>query len=211
MCAATPGVRSRTRCATSSATASTTTCGAAGASTTRTSSSWACCGSPTATSEELSNDAEMWQEAPLVLQAASPTVRQRILEMVFEPCVRGSAWPRATSTAPSSTASRPPATPTCASPGASARTSSRWPRTGSSRSVKPRDEDRRNVEYLVSGSARSKLGRLLKQPATWREEDEADNPHAARIKDEHYQDIITALLKAAKTYGLVVPKRPSSA
>jgi hypothetical protein len=29
-------------------------------------------------------------------------------------------------------------------------------------------------------------------------------PHAARINDEHYQELIEALLKAAKTYGLVV-------
>jgi hypothetical protein len=104
------------------------------------------------------------------VHAASPTVRRRILEMVFESMRMGSAWLPATSTVPNSIASRPPATTTCASSGGSPRMKTRWPPAGSSRSTgRPRDEDRRNVEYLVSGSARSRLGRLLKQPASWRE------------------------------------------
>lgn len=154
--------------------------------------------------EELSNDAEMWQEAPLVLQAASPTVRRRILEVVFESmrqglCLASRYLDRAEldrlKTASYANLREPWGFTEDENPVAAS-----WFITVS----RPRDEDRRNVEYLVSGSARSRLGRLLKQPATWREEDEADNPHAARIRDEHYQDIIAALLKAAKTYGLVV-------
>jgi len=154
--------------------------------------------------EELSNDAEMWQEAPLVLQAASPTVRQRILDMVFESmrqglCLASRYLDRAEldrlKTASYANLREPWGFTEDEHPVAAS-----WFITVS----RPLDEDRRNVEYLVSGSARSRLGRLLKQPATWREEDEADNPHAARIRDEHYQDIIAALLKAAKTYGLVV-------
>src|SRR5690606_40070918 len=52
---------------------------------------------------------------------------------------------------------------------------------------RPRDEDRRNIDYLVSGSARSKLGRELKKPSAWREEDGTENPHAVKMKDEHYE------------------------
>ncbi|WP_153146444.1 DEAD/DEAH box helicase [Dechloromonas sp. H13] len=154
--------------------------------------------------EELSAAADMWQQAPLILQAASPAVRQRVLEMVFESMRQGlclaSRYLDRSELDRLKTASY-------------ANLREPWGFTEDENPVaaswfitvaRPRDEDRRNVEYLVSGSARSKLGRLLKQPATWREKNEADNPHAVRIKDEHYQEIIGALLRAAKTYGLVV-------
>lgn len=154
--------------------------------------------------EELANDAEMWQEAPLIVQAASPKLRQRLLATVFEAmrqglCLASRYLDRAEldrlKTASYANLREPWGFTEDENPVAAS-----WFITVS----RPRDEDRRNVEYLVSGSARSKLGRLLKQPATWRDENGADNPHAARINDAHYQEIIGALLKAAKTYGLVI-------
>jgi len=154
--------------------------------------------------EELAAAPDMWQDAPLILQAASPAVRQRVLEKVFEAlrqglCLASRYLDRAEldrlKTASYANLREPWGFSEDELPVAA-----NWFITVS----KPRDEDRRNVEYLVSGSARSKLGRLLKQPGAWSEDNGADNPHAARIKDEHYQEIITALLKAAKTYGLVV-------
>jgi superfamily II DNA/RNA helicase len=154
--------------------------------------------------EELAAAPDMWQEAPLILQAASPAVRQRVLENVFEAmrqglCLATRYLDRAEldrlKTASYANLREPWGFSEDEVPVAA-----NWFITVG----KPRDEDRRNVEYLVSGSARSKLGRLLKQPGTWSEDNGTDNPHAARIRDEHYQEIVTALLRAARTYGLVV-------
>ncbi|TCO81277.1 ATP-dependent helicase YprA (DUF1998 family) [Plasticicumulans lactativorans] len=154
--------------------------------------------------DDLAADAHEWQDAPLALQHASPDVRKRLLVMLFDAmrqglCLASRYLDRAEldKLKTSSYANlREPwgftedETPVAAN----------WFIT----TGRPRDEDRRNVEYLVSGSARSKLGREIKKPGTWREADGADNPHAVEIKDEQYEDIVKALLRAAKSYGLVV-------
>lgn len=153
---------------------------------------------------DLAADAAEWAEAPLILQAASPEVRQRLLEALFDAmrqglCIASRYLDRAEldrlKTASYANLREPWGFTEDESPVAA-----NWfILTG-----KPRDEDRRNVEYLVSGSARSRLGRAFKKPSTWREADGTDNPHAAKIKDQDYQEIAVALLKAAKSYGLVV-------
>lgn len=154
--------------------------------------------------DDLSVDKEAWQEAPLILQAASPAIRKQLLEKLFDAmrqglCLASRYLDRAEldklKTASYANLREPWGFTEDENPVAS-----NWFITVG----KPRDEDRRNVEYLVSGSARSKLGRTFKQPATWREANGADNPHAEKIKDEHYQEIVTALLRAAKSYGLIV-------
>lgn len=154
--------------------------------------------------EDLAAAPDMWQDVPPILQAASPTVRQRILETLFEAMRQGlclaSRYLDRTELDRLRIASYANLREPWGFSEDELPVASNWFITVG----KPRDEDRRNVDYLVSGSARSKLGRVLKLPATWREPDERDNPHAARIRDEHYQEIITALLKAARTYGLVV-------
>ncbi|MFM0654443.1 DEAD/DEAH box helicase [Paraburkholderia sediminicola] len=159
--------------------------------------------------DELAADASEWAEAPLVLQNASAAVRKRLLVLLFDAMRQGlclsSRFLDRTELDKLKTASfnnlREPwgftedETPVAAS----------WFIT----TGKPRDEDPRNVEYLVSGSSRSKLGREIKKPSTWRETDkngsEFENLRAAKINDDDYQEIVNALLKAAKThYGLVV-------
>jgi Lhr-like helicase len=153
---------------------------------------------------ELAADKAEWAEAPLILQAASPEVRQRLLVSMFDAmrqglCLASRFLDRAEldklKTASYANLREPwgfteDETPVAAN----------WfILTG-----KPRDEDRRNVDYLVSGSGRSKLGREFKKLSTWREADGSDNPHAGKIKDHDYEAIARALLKAAKSYGLVV-------
>ncbi len=158
--------------------------------------------------DDLAKDASEWSDAPLVLQAASPAVRKRLLEMLFDAmrqglCLASRYLDRAEldklKTASYANLREPWGFTEDENPAAA-----NWFIT----TGKPRDEDRRNVDYLVSGSGRSKLGKEIKKQATWRETDEggveSDNPHATKIKDEHYAEIVGALLRAAKSYGLVI-------
>ncbi|TVT50498.1 MAG: DEAD/DEAH box helicase [Denitromonas halophila] len=154
--------------------------------------------------DELAGDAAEWAEAPIALQAASAEVRKRLLAKVFEAMRQGlclvsryldrSELDRL-KTSSYANLREPWGFSEDENPIAS-----NWFIVG----AKPRDEDRRNVEYLVSGSARSKLGRELKQPGTWKEPDESANPHVTKLKDEQCEEVIKALLRAAKSYGLVV-------
>lgn len=156
--------------------------------------------------DDLAADAKEWDAAPLILQTASATVRKRLLERLFDAmrqglCLASRYLDRSEldrlKTASYANLREPWGFTEDESPEAS-----NWFITR----AKPRDEDRRNVEYLVSGSARSKLGKELKKPSSWQEPDGTENPHAYSIKDADYEEIITALLNAARSYGLVVPE-----
>jgi len=154
--------------------------------------------------DDLAGDQESWADAPPILLAASPEVRKRLLIKLFDAmrqglCLASRYLDRAEldrlKTSSYANLREPwgfteDETPVSAS----------WFIITTS----PRDEDRRNLDYLVSGSARSKLGKDIKQASAWREADGRDNPHADKIKDEHYEEIARALLKAAKSYGLVL-------
>ncbi|MBL8481625.1 MAG: DEAD/DEAH box helicase [Rhodocyclaceae bacterium] len=154
--------------------------------------------------DDLVADKDCWSGAPLILQAASPEVRKRLLIRVFETMRQGlclaSRFLDRTELDRLKTASYANLREPWGFTEDEAPVASNWFIT----TAKPRDEDRRNVDYLVSGSARSKLGKDVKKAGAWREPDGSDNPHAGKIKDEHYEEIVTALLKAAKSYGLVV-------
>lgn len=54
-------------------------------------------------------------------------------------------------------------------------------------------------DYLVIGSSRSRLGRELRKGSTWG----GGNPFYKEVNDKTYPDVISALLKAAESYGLV--------
>ena len=154
--------------------------------------------------DDLAADATEWSDAPVALQVASPEVRKRLLILLFDTMRQGLCLAsryldrrelERLKTASYANLREPWGFSEEENPIASS-----WFIAG----ARPRDQDRRNVDYLVSGSARSKLGRELKRPSLWREPDERDNPHAAGLKDGPCEAIIQALLKAAKSYGLVV-------
>jgi len=154
--------------------------------------------------DDVVKDNSSWTEAPLILLKASPAVRKRLLIKLFDAmrqglCLASRYLDRAEldrlRTSSYANLREPWGFTEDEEPIAS-----NWFITTS----KPRDEDRRNIDYLVSGSARSKLGRDIKKASTWREDDGTNNPHAERINDEHYEEIVRALLKAAKSYALVV-------
>ncbi|NUY34923.1 DEAD/DEAH box helicase [Paraburkholderia sp. JPY303] len=159
--------------------------------------------------DQLAADESEWASAPLVLQAASAAVRKRLLIRLFDTmrqglCVSSRYLDRAEldklKTASFNSLREPWGFTEDEDP-----VTASWFITTS----KPRDEDPRNIEYLVSGSARSRFGREIKKASTWRETDEHgnaidSNTYARNINDDDYQLIITALLKAAQEHYALV-------
>lgn len=150
--------------------------------------------------DQLADDVDEWRDAPLILQAAGAERRREALLRLFDAMRQGlclsTRFLDRTELDKLKTASysnlREP-----------------WGFTEDENPVaanwfviqgRPRDEDRRNIEYLVSGSSRSRLGREFKKRSFWGE----GAAQIARIDDVLYLEIITTLLKAAKRYGLVV-------
>lgn len=154
--------------------------------------------------DDLVADKDSWADAPLILLAASPEVRKRLLIKLFDAMRQGlclaSRYLDRTELDRLKTSSYANLREPWGFTEDETPIASNWFIT----TGKPRDEDRRNIDYLVSGSARSKLGKDIKKASTWWEADGSDNPHAGKIKDEHYEEIVLALLRAAKSYGLVV-------
>jgi len=150
--------------------------------------------------EQLAGDADEWRDAPLILQAAGPERRRDALLKLFDTMRQGLCLSTRfldrveldkLKTASYSNLREP------------------WGFTEDENPVaanwlviqgRPRDEDRRNIEYLVSGSSRSRLGREFKKRSFWGD----GATHVTKIDDVLYLEIVTALMKAAKRYGLVV-------
>jgi very-short-patch-repair endonuclease len=149
---------------------------------------------------DLASDTKEWQDAPLILQAASPEVRQDALLKLFDAMRQGlclsSRYLDRIQLDKLKTESYSNLREPWGFTEDENQVASNWFIIKS----RPRDEDRRNTEYLVLGSARSKLGSELKKRSLWGE----TNPHTTKITDAAYDEIIVALLKAAKHYGLVV-------
>src|SRR5690606_10353179 len=127
--------------------------------------------------DDLAADAGEWSEAPMALQVASPEVRKRLLVMLFDAmrqglCLASRYLDRSEldrlKTSSYANLREPWGFSEDENP-----VSSNWFIVG----ARPRDEDRRNVEYLVSGSARSKFGREFKRLGIWREADVSVNQH----------------------------------
>jgi superfamily II DNA/RNA helicase/very-short-patch-repair endonuclease len=150
--------------------------------------------------DDLARDAEEWREAPLIVQAAGPEARREALLKVFEFMRQGLCLSTRYLDRNQLDRLKTESYANLREP---------WGFTEEERPVTsnwfvtqglPRDEDRRNIDYLVTGSSRSKLGRELKRRGLWGE----NNPHTQRIDDALYGQIIESLLKAAGSYGMIV-------
>jgi Lhr-like helicase/very-short-patch-repair endonuclease len=150
--------------------------------------------------DELADDAEEWRDAPLVVQAAGPEARRQALLKLFDFLRQGLCL--ATRYLDRNQLDR-------LKTESYANLREPWGFTEEERPAtsnwfiaqgRPRDEDRRNIDYLVTGSSRSKLGRELRKRSLWGE----GNPHSQTIDDALYGQIITALLRAAEHYGLII-------
>ncbi len=154
--------------------------------------------------DDLAADASEWAEAPQVLQAAKPEERARVLRELFDFMRQGLCIATRYLDRTELEQLRTQSYANLREP---------WGFTEDERPIparwfvtsRPKDEaDRRGrriliEDFLVIGSSRSRLGRLLRQGSTWG----GANPYYKSINDQTWSDVIKALLSAAESYGLV--------
>lgn len=154
--------------------------------------------------DDLAADEPEWSEAPQVLRAAKPAERAHVLRLLFgfmrEGLCVASRYLDRTELEQLRTVSF-------------ANLCEPWGFTEDERPVparwfvtsRPKDEKQPKInrqkleEYLVIGSSRSRLGKELRKGSTWG----GGNPFYKEIKDATHGDVVSALLKAAESYGLV--------
>lgn len=156
--------------------------------------------------DELAADPAEWDDAPQVLRVARPQERAKVLRLLFSfmregLCVASRYLDRneleQLRTLSFANLHEPWGFTEDERPA-----SAKWFVTS-----RPKDDDKKNVrtkrykleEYLLIGSSRSRLGRELRRSSTWG----GSNPHYKDINDKTCPDVVWALLKAAKSYGLV--------
>jgi Lhr-like helicase/very-short-patch-repair endonuclease len=154
--------------------------------------------------EDLAADAAEWAQAPQVLQAASPAERAKVLRELFDFMRQGLCIATRYLDRTELEQLRTQSYANLCEPWGFTEDErpvpSRWFATS-----RPREEsDRRGrrvvvEDFLVIGSSRSRLGKLLRQGSTWG----GGNPYYKHINDQTYPDVIQALLKAAESYGMV--------
>ena len=154
--------------------------------------------------DDLAADESEWASAPQVLQSARPAERARVLQRLFETMRQGLCVATRYLDGTELDQLRTLSFANLCEP---------WGFTEDERPVpakwfvlsRPRDDagprgrKLKIDDYLVIGSSRSRLGRELRKGSTWG----GGNPHYKQINDKTYPAVIEALLKAAKSYGLV--------
>ena len=154
--------------------------------------------------DDLAADASEWAEAPQVLQSANPEARARVLRELFDFMRQGLCIATRYLDRTELEQLRTQSYANLREP---------WGFTEDERPIparwfvtaRPKDEaDRRGrriliEDFLVIGSSRSRLGRLLRQGSTWG----GANPYYKSINDQTWSDVMKALLSAAESYGLV--------
>lgn len=153
---------------------------------------------------DLAADEAEWANAPTVLKVAAPEDRARVLRELFDVMRQGLCIATRYLDRTELEQLRIQSYANLREP---------WGFTEDERPVpsrwfvtsRPKEEsDRRGRrlqfdDFLVIGSSRSRLGRLLKQSSIWG----GSNPHYKSINDQTWQEVVGALLKAAESYGLV--------
>lgn len=154
--------------------------------------------------DDLAADATEWAEAPQVLQAATAAERATVLRALFDFMRQGLCIATRYLDRTELEQLRTQSYANLCEPWGFTEDErpvpSRWFATS-----RPREEtDRRGLrilveDFLVIGSSRSRLGKMLRQGSTWG----GGNPYYKHINDQTYPDVIQALLKAAESYGMV--------
>jgi len=154
--------------------------------------------------DDLAADVAEWSEAPQILQAAKPTERAQVLRTLFDVMRQGLCIATRYLDRTELDQLRTQSYANLCEP---------WGFTEDERPMpakwfvasRPKDEfgargRKLNPEdFLVIGSSRSRLGRMLRLPSTWG----GSNPYVSQVNDKTYPDVLAALLKAAESYGLV--------
>ena len=154
--------------------------------------------------DDLAADATEWAEAPQVLQAANPAERATVLRALFDFMRQGLCIATRYLDRTELEQLRTQSYANLCEPWGFTEDErpvpSRWFVTSRPREETDRRGRRLQVEdFLVIGSSRSRLGKLLRQGSTWG----GGNPYYKHINDQTYPDVIQALLNAAESYGMV--------
>ncbi|MCS0590703.1 DEAD/DEAH box helicase [Massilia norwichensis] len=154
--------------------------------------------------EDLAADASEWATAPRVLQAATAAERSVVLRALFDFMRQGlciaTRYLDRTELEQLRTQSYANLREPWGFTEDERPMTARWFVTSRPREETDRRGRRVKVEdFLVIGSSRSRLGRMLRQGSTWG----GANPYYRDIDDHTYPEVIAALLKAAESYGLV--------
>jgi len=154
--------------------------------------------------DDLAADAAEWAQAPQVLQAASPAERAKVLRELFDFMRQGLCIATRYLDRTELEQLRTQSYANLCEPWGFTEDErpvpSRWFATSRPHEESDRRGRRVMVEdFLVIGSSRSRLGKLLRQGSTWG----GGNPYCKHINDQTYPDVIQALLKAAESYGMV--------
>lgn len=154
--------------------------------------------------DELAADPGEWAEAPPVLQAATPEQRAQVLRVMLDFMRQGLCIATRYLDRTELEQLRTQSYANLCEPwgfGEDERPlPAKWFVTS-----RPREEENRKGrklvvdDFLVIGSARSQLGRLLRKASTWG----GGNPYVKDINDQTWPELVSALLRAAKSYGLV--------
>ncbi len=154
--------------------------------------------------DDLAADEPEWSNAPQVLQVATPEARARVLRELFDFMRQGLCIATRYLDRGELEQLRTQSYANLREP---------WGFTEDERPIparwfvtsRPKEEsDRRGrrvkvEDFLVIGSSRSRLGRVLRQSSTWG----GANPHYKTVNDKSWATVIEALLNAAVPYGLV--------
>jgi len=148
---------------------------------------------------EIAQDEEEWRDAPDFIKNASPEVREKALRTLLDTMRQGLAV---------KTRYLDPDFVERLKNQSYAYLKEPWAFAEDEKPVtfnyfffgpKPKHIKKSDMEMLVSGSSRSRLGKELKQARFW----EADPQNFEKITDESYPAVVHALLMPLQRYGLV--------
>jgi len=149
--------------------------------------------------DEIANDDEEWAEAPSFIKNATPDIRKKALKLLLDTMRRGLAIksryldPRFLEQLKNDSFSN------LKEPWSFSEDEEPTSYKYFYFSQKPQHISRSEMEILVSGSSRSKLGKELKKPAFW-----GANPiDFEKITDETYPVIVKSLIQPLLNYGIV--------
>jgi len=154
--------------------------------------------------DDLAGDEAEWADAPRVLRSAKPQERAMVLQRLFETMRQGLCIATRYLDRTELDQLRTLSFANLREP---------WGFTEDERPLpakwfitsRPAENHRQHgrrqaiEDYLVIGSSRSRLGRELRKGSTWG----GGNPYYKEVNDKTYPDVISALLRAAESYGLV--------
>ena len=149
--------------------------------------------------EEIVADSEEWEDAPGFIKDASPQIRAKALRELLDTMRQGLAIKTRYLDPQFLESLKNQSYSLLKEPWAFAEDEKPASFTYFYFGSKPKNIKKSDMDLLVSGSSRSRLGKLLKSATFW----DADPVEFERITDETYPALLKALIEPLKNYGLV--------